>query len=108
MHNETEVFEALHPPTNLKFLCLRCYPGEYLPSWFHGFDVPAIFPSLTELRVIDCPRLSSLEQFLQPAYMPAIKKMLIKDCTSLVYVPVERFGGLPSLEELEVRNCPKI
>jgi phage gp45-like len=58
--------------------------------------------------VIGCPRLSSLEQFLQPTYMPAIKKMVIRECTNLESVPVERFGGLPSLEELEVCNCPKI
>jgi hypothetical protein len=87
---------------------LKCYPGEYLPSWFHGSDDPTIFSLLTEIRVEDCPRLSSLEQFLQPAYMPAIKIMVINGCTSLESVPVERFGGLPSLEKLEVHNCPKI
>jgi hypothetical protein len=40
--------------------------------------------------------------------MSAVNKILIKDCTSLVSIPVERFGGFPSLEELEVCNCPKI
>jgi hypothetical protein len=107
-HNEIQVFEALHPPTNIKSVYLYCYPGEYLSSWFHGSNDPTIFSSLTEIRVIDCPRLSSLEQFLQPAYVPAIKKMLIQDCTSLEFVPVERFGGLPSLEDLKVFHCPKI
>ncbi|CAD6248378.1 unnamed protein product [Miscanthus lutarioriparius] len=109
VHNdEIEVFEALHPPTNIKYGRLNCYPGEYLPSWCHGSYDPTIFSSLTEIMVIGCPKLSSLEQFLQPAYMPAIKIMMIKECTSLESIPVERFGGLPSLEELKVTNCPKI
>jgi hypothetical protein len=37
----------------------------------------------------------------------AIKEMVIANCTNLESVPVERFGGLTSLE-LKVRNCPKI
>ncbi|XP_066324676.1 putative disease resistance protein RGA3 [Miscanthus floridulus] len=107
-HNEVQVFEALHPPTSIQSVDLECYPGEYLPSWFHGSDDPTIFSSLTNIRVIDSPRLSSLEKFLQPTYMPAIKKIHIENCTGLEFVPVEMFGGLPSLEELNVWNCPKI
>jgi len=107
-HNEIQVFAALHPPTNIKSVCLEGYPGEYLPRWFHGFDEPTIFSSLTEIKIKNCLRLSSLEQFLQPAYMPAIKKMHIIDCTSLESIPVKRLRGLPSLEELEVYKCPKI
>jgi hypothetical protein len=59
-HNDIEVFEALHPPTDIKSVHLKCYPGEYLPSWFHGSDDPTIFSLLTERWVEDCPRLSSL------------------------------------------------
>jgi hypothetical protein len=103
VHNEIEVFQALQPPTNIKSVRLTSYPGEHFPSWFNGSDDSTIFSTLTEITIINCPRLSSLEQFLQLAYMPAIKKMLIKGCTNL-----ETFGGLTSLEELKVRNCPKI
>nr|XP_034592117.1 disease resistance protein RGA2-like [Setaria viridis] len=33
-HNETDVIEALHPPTNIKSVYLNGYPGECLPSLF--------------------------------------------------------------------------
>ena len=37
-HNETEVLDALQPPTNIKSVQIEGYPGEYLPSWFRGCD----------------------------------------------------------------------
>ena len=39
-HNETEVLQALQPPTNIKYVRIEGYPGEYLPSWFCGCDRP--------------------------------------------------------------------
>jgi len=39
-HNETEVLQALQPPTNIKSVQIEGYPGEYLPSWFRGCDGP--------------------------------------------------------------------
>ncbi|CAD6252150.1 unnamed protein product [Miscanthus lutarioriparius] len=106
-HNEIEVFEALHPPTNIKSVHLYCYPGEYLPSWFRGSD-PTVLSSLTEISFENCRRLSSLELFLDPAYMPAIKKMRVGSCVSLESVPIERFGNLHSLEALHVSKRPKM
>ena len=35
-HNETEVLQALQPPTNIKSVRIEGYPGKYLPSWLRG------------------------------------------------------------------------
>jgi hypothetical protein len=63
------------------------------------------FSSLSDISIENCQNLSSLEQFLEPAYIPAIKKIVIGDCRNVEFVPTERFGDLPSLEILEVLMC---
>ncbi|RCV05984.1 hypothetical protein SETIT_1G126700v2 [Setaria italica] len=117
-HNETDVIEALHPPTNIKSVYLNGYPGECLPSLFADLAavtvdnnngiVGTIFGSLTELSIEGCRKLSNLEQFLQPAYVPAIRKIVIADCPSLKSIPTEWFEYFPSLQELNMYKCPNI
>ncbi|XP_044955351.1 putative disease resistance protein RGA1 [Hordeum vulgare subsp. vulgare] len=67
-----------------------------------------IFMSLTDLTIDGCYMLSSLEHFLHPEYVPAIKKIRIKDCKILKSIPTEKFGDLHFLEEVEVAKCPNI
>ncbi|PUZ75132.1 hypothetical protein GQ55_1G124700 [Panicum hallii var. hallii] len=126
-HNEIEVLQALQPPTNIKSVHIEGYPGEYLPSWFRGCDRPedmsfselpaatvdnnndragTIFSLLTEVRITGCQNLSSLEQFLHSTtYVPAIRNIVIEHCASVKSVPIE---WSPSLEEINVSNCPKM
>jgi Leucine-rich repeat (LRR) protein len=67
------------------------------------------FSSLTDVEIERCHNLSSLEQFLQPAYyVPFIKKIGISYCPSLESVPTDRFGDFRLLEFLYVSNCPMI
>jgi hypothetical protein len=66
------------------------------------------FSSLVDVTIEKCENLSSLENFLQPDLIPAIKKIVIADCQNLELVPTERFGYLRFLEELKLCNCPKI
>lgn len=49
------------------------------------------FSSLTVLKISGCDILSSLKQFLQPAYIPGVKKITVDSCKNLVSVPAERF-----------------
>jgi len=74
-----------------------------LVSWDNVNSNDRTFSSLTDLVINCCKNLSSLEQFLQPASMPIIKKIEISDCGSLESVP--RFGDLRFLEELFVSHC---
>ncbi|XP_039787162.1 putative disease resistance protein RGA3, partial [Panicum virgatum] len=127
-HNEPEVLQALQPPTSIKSVRIVGYPGEYLPSWFCGCDLPeamsfsklpaatvhnnnnggarTIFSLLTEVSITGCQNLSSLEQFLHPTtFVPAIRKIVIADCASVKSIPIE---WSPSLEEIRVSNCPKM
>jgi hypothetical protein len=87
-HNAVEVLQVLQPPMSLRSLLLKNYSGVSLPSWFQAQminlnDIPpvindsiGIFPSLTDLTISRCEYLSSLQHFLHPDYVPAIKKII--------------------------------
>ena len=64
------------------------------------------FSSLTELTIKHCNTLSSLEQFVQPDYVPGIRKINIVFCKRLVSLP--SFKDMRCLEVLKVRECPNI
>ncbi|KAE8796802.1 disease resistance protein RGA2 [Hordeum vulgare] len=71
-------------------------------------DSIGTFLALTVISIYGCKNLSSLEQVLHPASVPAIKKITIQYCKKLVSVPIERFGDLHYLDELCVSDCPNI
>ncbi|XP_044318725.1 putative disease resistance protein RGA3 [Triticum aestivum] len=64
------------------------------------------FVSLTDITIDGCENISSLEHFLHPDYVPAIKKIRVEDCEMLASVPTDNFGGFHFLEELHVARCP--
>ena len=64
------------------------------------------FSSLTELTIKHCDTLSSLEQFVQPDYVPGIRKINIVYCERLV--SLSSFKDLRCLEVLKVRQCPNV
>jgi hypothetical protein len=121
--NDIEVLRFLQPPTCLKSLFLRGYPGVSLPSWFQPQNLPSLMspslissdglesssvPRITDLKFDLCRNLSSLEDVLHPAYVSSLKKITIENCMKLVSVPAERFGDLHCLEQLEVQGCPNV
>jgi hypothetical protein len=116
-HNEIEVLQALQPPINVESVHIKGYPGECFPTWFPGSDglnaMPisgTILSSVTKLSIERCLNLSdcTLEQFVQPSYVPAIRKIEIADCTSVKSVRIEHFEDSTFLEELKVYYCPNI
>uniref|UniRef100_A0ACD5ZDZ3 Uncharacterized protein n=1 Tax=Avena sativa TaxID=4498 RepID=A0ACD5ZDZ3_AVESA len=66
------------------------------------------FSSLRDLTISNCGNIVSLNDFLDPASLPAIRKIKINECTSLISVPTGCLGDMHCLEELEVVNCPNI
>ncbi|XP_044361811.1 putative disease resistance protein RGA3, partial [Triticum aestivum] len=131
---EMEVLPDLQPPTGIKSLVLDFYPGLSPPRWFQPQNLPSLtsvsflhcggleiaaelvdinnasigFSFLTDLIINGCPRLSSLEELLHPAYLPVIKKIAIMHCRNLISVPTERFGDFRCLEIFRVLDCGKI
>ncbi|XP_037482637.1 putative disease resistance protein RGA1 [Triticum dicoccoides] len=71
-------------------------------------DSVGMFLSLTDLAIYGCRNLSSLEHFLLPKYVPAMKKITIGGCERLESIPTEMFGDFHFLEELDIFSCPKI
>ncbi|KAF7069308.1 hypothetical protein CFC21_074960 [Triticum aestivum] len=131
--NDIEVLPDLQPPASLKSLVLEDYRGVSLPTWFqpeslpgltsvsfvscHGLEtIPTVdinngsigFSSLTDLIINGCPCLSSLEQLLDPTYLPVIKRIAIMKCLNLISLPTERLGEFSSLEIFKVVECGKI
>ncbi|KAJ1278999.1 hypothetical protein BS78_04G121500, partial [Paspalum vaginatum] len=119
-HNQMEVLRALRPSTSIKCVHLMGYPGQSLPNWLsfpelstvmvnkNNGRVGTIFSSLKYLSIEQCESLSSLELFLQPAYVPSIRRILIAGCKSLKSLTIEQFEDSASLEELKVHSCPNI
>jgi len=103
-HNETEVLQALQPPTSIKSVLIEGYPGEYLPNWFRGCDGPEAM-SFSEIPTATVDNNNNGEQFLHPTAAPAIRKIVIADCASVKSVAIE---WPPSLEQISVSNCPKM
>ncbi|WOL15201.1 disease resistance protein RGA1 [Canna indica] len=56
----------------------------------------------------ECPNLRNLERGLLSQHLPNIKKIKIKACRELLWLPVKRFKELTSLESLRIIDCPKL
>ena len=63
------------------------------------------FSSLTELTIEHCDTLSSLEQFVQPDYVPGIRKINIVYCNRLVSLPT--FKDLPEVKGIRAACVEK-
>ncbi|XBI60828.1 hypothetical protein VPH35_041705 [Triticum aestivum] len=74
----------------------------------HEIPVVGIFMSLTDITFDGCESILSLNHFLLPDYVPAIKTIRIVHCKMLASVPTEKFGGFHFLEELWIASCPNI
>ncbi|XP_047057312.1 uncharacterized protein LOC124663680 [Lolium rigidum] len=65
-------------------------------------------PSLASLRLFSCRKLTNLDHFLRPQYLPFIKSIEIVWCTSLLSMPVSSFEGFVCLQDLKIHSCWKL
>ncbi|KAJ3682281.1 hypothetical protein LUZ60_014854 [Juncus effusus] len=68
-------------------------------------------PSLTYLKVWDCPNITTLDGcplLKQPNNFHTLKEITIRSCINLLHMPMEALTELPSLTDLTFGNCPKL
>nr|XP_023883984.1 putative disease resistance protein At3g14460 [Quercus suber]XP_023883985.1 putative disease resistance protein At3g14460 [Quercus suber]XP_023883986.1 putative disease resistance protein At3g14460 [Quercus suber]XP_023883987.1 putative disease resistance protein At3g14460 [Quercus suber]XP_023883988.1 putative disease resistance protein At3g14460 [Quercus suber] len=91
--------------TNKPFKSLEKLTFKWMSEWkewfiFEGEDEGGVFPTLRELRIIKCPKLTGN----LPSLLPSLSVIEIEDCPKLV-------ASLPSpsaLHELALTNCDKV
>lgn len=108
-------------PYQSQISTLEDYPGLSLPICFQPQninlnEIPALLDkiddsigisrSLTELELLFCQNLSSLDNFLHLDYVPTIKRIRIMYCKGLISLPTARFHNFHCLEKLSVSECP--
>ncbi|RZS04667.1 hypothetical protein BHM03_00035028 [Ensete ventricosum] len=64
--------------------------------------------SLSLLQIIQCPNLRNLGEGLLSNHLPHINAIRIWVCAELLWLPVKRFREFTTLENLSIRNCPKL
>jgi hypothetical protein len=62
------------------------------------------FSSLSEIHISSCYKLSSLEEFLIPDYLPVVKTICV-ECCELTSLYVDRLDGL---QKLSILGCPRL
>ncbi|XP_021774421.1 putative disease resistance RPP13-like protein 1 [Chenopodium quinoa] len=66
-------------------------------------------PLLTELEIVRCPSLISLQQSL---LLPALQHLHLKECDNITSLVTEKLPGelhnITSLQSLAIEDCPKI
>ncbi|XP_078150371.1 putative disease resistance protein RGA3 [Carex rostrata] len=86
-----------------------------LPDMHYGSSITDLAPSymkssLKVVAIINCPKLISLDGFLQQQNLDlqAVERLTIKGCENLLQLPKEGFGKLMSLKNLTIENNPKL
>ncbi|XP_025617840.1 putative disease resistance protein At3g14460 [Arachis hypogaea] len=88
--------EQLQHKSLTKISVVGCHSLKLLPLWD--------FPNLKNLKVSVC---QSMEYVEVPHALPSLRYMCISGCPSLASLPALGLAA-PHLEELDIRNCPKI
>ncbi|KAL6638876.1 hypothetical protein ACP70R_023512 [Stipagrostis hirtigluma subsp. patula] len=66
------------------------------------------FTRLTALRIVDCRKLTNLDQFLSPENLPFVQSIELERCYNLVSVPVHNFLGFTCLQNLRMICCRQL
>ncbi|GKU85509.1 hypothetical protein SLEP1_g177 [Rubroshorea leprosula] len=109
-NHDEDVLEGLRPHSNLQRLAIYGYGGKNLPSWMLKSDCSYnnevfLIRNLVELEINECKKLESI-----PALkgLSSLRLLYIWNCNELTTIADEAFATFESLQELIIRNCPKL
>ncbi|XP_039138077.1 putative disease resistance protein RGA3 [Dioscorea cayenensis subsp. rotundata] len=98
------------PPT-LEAMQLSMVGLPTLPR-LHQSSSSTSSSSLASLRILNCPRFTTLQAGLlehqSQIQLQALHKLIIQYCTELVHLPDHGFSALVSLKTLLIEDCPKL
>nr|BBF89336.1 putative NBS-LRR class RGA [Oryza barthii] len=100
---QSEVIQALRPPTHLQTLAIESYNGSSYPSWMMDGG-PEVLMCLRDLMLIDCTELGSVPE--QSVLFKYLHSLQIIRC-NWRYFP-DNMEHLKSLVELVIQNCSEI
>jgi hypothetical protein len=84
----------------IRVLCIiNCKELEYVPLLFEEMS------ELTELSIINCPKLKTLSEVEGKIFLPSLEKLTIKQSGDLECSLIESLHGLSRLSELVLENC---
>ncbi|XP_020084649.1 disease resistance protein RGA2-like isoform X1 [Ananas comosus] len=110
-----DIKDVFRLPHSLKSLVLADVGLEALPklldedSAVEGTSRKSIkSSSLSDLQIVNLSKLTSLQEWLLPLHLPALKSINIVNCNELKSLPIDRFKEFSSLEVLDIQNCPNL
>ncbi|KAK7348647.1 hypothetical protein VNO80_23241 [Phaseolus coccineus] len=105
--NVERVLEALQPPSTLKSFRMNGYLGRQLSSWMKN---GAVLRDLVEVTLLDCDNCEELPPL---GKLPHLRRLEVDGMKNVKWIDGESYAGgeekaFPSLEELSVKNLPKL
>ncbi|GLT64590.1 hypothetical protein SLA2020_370740 [Shorea laevis] len=109
-NQDEDVLEGLRPHSNLQRLTVDGYGGKNLPSWMLKSDCSYsnemfLIRNLVKLNIRGCKKLESI---LVMKGLSCLRLLYILNCGELSTIADEAFATFECLQELIIRNCPKL
>ncbi|XP_039119059.1 putative disease resistance protein RGA4 [Dioscorea cayenensis subsp. rotundata] len=136
MENGEELLEALKPPSGVKKLAVRCYPGKQFPMWMEEMQQFQYLHHIELSECRECKQLPPLEILPILAYLsisgmdgikhilnnsrgnalqsfPALKELILYGMKNLEGWCLEEgkeanLSLFPCLTRMEITTCPKL
>ena len=100
--NEVAVLNSLEPPSEIKELKIKQYPGRQYPEWMQKQDGLSRFPFLTRMTLSNFPKLKHLKGLVE---LPCLKDLELIKMLALESISG---GPFPSLVYFNMIGLPRL